>query len=401
MSADKHEKTEDPTGKKLDEAKKQGNVAKSQDLVAWFTILLGVFILKMTAVKTVTYMQNVTVQMTEVMKTPDQGAVLKFFIDTLAGSVPIIAPLALAFMVIGTIGHVSQVKFNLATKALKPSFKKLNPITGFKRIFSKKSLFEAGKQLFKTAVIGYMAYRTLYETIISLTVGGPYATGEVIRVTGEAVMDFLIQAALAGLVIGIADYFYQRKSTKDGLKMTKQQVKEEHKSEDGSPEIKMKIKQRQREMSRNRMMAALQDADVVVVNPVHIAIGLKYDAQKGAPRVIAKGAGFVAEKIKAKAEEHNVPLVQDILLARTLHRVCDIDDEIPGEMFEAVAQVLAFVFLLKNRGLASGFHKMPGSVDMERADVIEAQQKQEREEAARKLAEQRFGVSTDDPVAAR
>jgi flagellar biosynthetic protein FlhB len=146
------------------------------------------------------------------------------------------------------------------------------------------------------------------------------------------------------------------------------------------------MRQRQRQMSRNRMMAAVKDADVIVVNPIHIAVALKYDPERGAPRVVAKGSGFVAEKIRERAEEHDIPTVQDIPLARTLNRICDIDDEIPGEMFEAVAKLLAFVFTMRSRGTSSGFHRMPGSLDMAEADAMEEKRLQAKEAAERSLA---------------
>ena len=148
--------------------------------------------------------------------------------------------------------------------------------------------------------------------------------------SAKAAINFVRQAAAIGVVIGVVDYFWSRKKTMDGMKMSKHEIKEESRSQDLPPEVRGRIRQRQRQFSRNRMMAAMKSADVVIVNPVHIAVALQYDPEKGAPRVLAKGAGFVAEKIKEKAEELKLPLVQDIPLARAIHKSCDIDDEIPA-----------------------------------------------------------------------
>ena len=243
--------------------------------------------------------------------------------------------------------------------------KKINPITGAKRLFSMQSTFQAGKELAKLLLLSALVYFTLYKTMMGLAMNGPYAISDIITVVGKTLGTFIKQVALIGIVIGIADYLFSRKKTNDGMKMSKHEIKEEGRQQDLPPEVRGQIRRKQRQMSRNRMMAAMNEADVIVVNPVHIAIALKYDPEKGAPKVLAKGAGFIAEKIREKAEENDIPMVQDIPLARALHRACDVDDEIPAALFQAVARVLAFVFALRGRGTSSGFHKMPGTPELE------------------------------------
>jgi flagellar biosynthetic protein FlhB len=235
---------------------------------------------------------------------------------------------------------------------------------GFKRIFSMQSTFQLFKEVIKTVAFAAVAYFTLWDTVVNLSRNGPYSMQALVGIVVAAVVRFIKYTAICGVLVGIVDYMYNRRKTNSGLKMTKQEVKEESKQQDLPPEVRGKIRQKQRELSRNAMMSMIAKADVVVVNPVHIAMALKYDPATGAPKVVAKGAGFIAEKIKEKADESRVPIVQDIPLARALHKACDIDDEVPWALFEAVAKVLAFVYGLKNRGASAGFHKMPGTPDL-------------------------------------
>ena len=370
--SDKESKTEKPTPQRLQEARSQGQIARSQDLVAWASIFATFSILQMSVGRAASFLQKSVDEMAKLIEKPDVATAMAFAGKSVKDGFIAIAPLMIAFMVLVIIGHLLQVKIIFTLKAMKPSWAKMNPIAGVKRLFSAQSAFMAAKQSVYAIVIGYIAYKTLYGTITGLVNNGPYSVSELVRIGGGATVSFVKQAAFAGIVIGIIDYLFMRHKTKKGMMMTKEEVKQESKNQDLSPEIRGKIRQKQMSMSRNRMMAAVQDADAVIVNPVHIAIALKYDPVKGAPRVVAKGAGFVAEKIRERADEERVPVIQDIPLARVLHKTCEIDDEIPAQMFEAVARLLAFVFSLKNRGTAAGFHKMPGTPDLEEADRLEA-----------------------------
>lgn len=305
----------------------------------------------------------------------DENKAMGFFNEAMFEALKVLAPLALFFMALGVLSHLAQVRFVFSLKSMKPQFSRINPISGFKRVYSKHTVLQMLKEIAKVVVLGYIAYRTLWATLINLGTNGPYGIDVLISMAVGAVMQFLKEVALAGVVIGIIDYFMQRKRITGDMRMTKEEVKQEHKTQEGSPEMKGAIRQKQRAMSRNRMMSAIKDADVVVVNPVHVAVALKYqmDGKAGAPKVVAKGAGFVAEKIREQADEHQIPILQDIPLARTLHRVCEVDEEIPADLFEAVAMVLAFVFGLKNRGQAKGFHKMPGTPELAEYEAGEEQ----------------------------
>lgn len=372
MSSDKQSRTEAPTPKKIKEARDEGRIAKSQDLAAWASIFIGVTTIQSAVVKSGRALEKMMGNMSALISDPDVGKSLTYLKESIFDGFLAIAPLMGFMVALAIIGNVTQVRFVLAFKAMKPSFKRLNPISGFKRMFSAHSLWQVAKELVKFVAIGYIAYKNLYWSTLHLVQGGPYPLGELVSSTVGSAVNFIRLAALAGLVIGVLDYFFQRRQINTQLKMTKQEVKEEYKSQDINPETKAKMRSRARQMSRNRMMSAIKDADVLIVNPIHIAIALKYDPKRGAPRVLAKGSGFLAEKIREKADEHKVTIVVHVELARALNKICDIDDEIPGELFEAVAMVLAFVYSLKNRGAAAGTHQMPGTPDLEDVERAEA-----------------------------
>jgi flagellar biosynthetic protein FlhB len=370
--SDKESKTEDPTAKKKAEARQEGNIPRSQELVSWVAILLGFVMIEYTVRRGTDFLHREMNKMADLIGAPDEKKALDFMVSSIADSFVLIAPLVLAFLVISVIGHLAQVRLVLSTKSLKPDIKRLNPLTGFKRLFSMQSTFMLFKEVLKTIAFGAVAYFTLWDTVLNLSRNGPYSMQALIGIVVEAVVLFIKYTAICGVLIGIADYAYNRRKINGNLKMTKQEVKDESKQQDLPAEVRGKIRQKQRELSRNAMMSAIAKADVVVVNPVHIAMALKYDPLVGAPKVVAKGAGFVAEKIKEKADENRVPIVQDIPLARALHKSCDIDDEVPWALFEAVAKVLAFVYGLKNRGSSAGYHKMPGTPELKDVEANES-----------------------------
>jgi flagellar biosynthetic protein FlhB len=256
-------------------------------------------------------------------------------------------------MAVGVAGNLAQTGWAGTTKKLKPDFKKLNPIPGFKRLFSVASYWEAGKSLIKISILGTLAWKTMTGIMPRLTDAGALKTTAVVGLISSQAMSFVRNVASLGLVLAGLDYAYQRRKLSKSMKMTKQEVKDEHRQSDGNPEIKGQIRARQRKMSRMRMMAEVARADAIVVNPTHVAVAIKYDPAKGAPRVVAKGADTVAARIRAEAEKHRVPMVEDIPLARTLYRVCEIGDEIPANLYEAVARLLAFLYALRANGVGT------------------------------------------------
>jgi flagellar biosynthetic protein FlhB len=369
---DKDAKTEDPTAKRKGDARKDGQIPRSPELVSWTAILFGFTMVERTMKKGSNFLHRELNEMAALISKPDEHKALMFMVHSIEESFILIMPLALTFMVLGVVGHLAQVRLVFSTKSIKPDFKKLNPLTGIKRLFSPQSTFQLGKEIVKTVAFGAVAYYTLWDTVTNLSRNGPYSMQALMGIVLAAVVKFVKFSAMIGVLIGAVDYLYSRRKIGKSLKMTKQEVKDEAKNSDLPPEVKGKLKQKQREMSRNRMMAAISSADVVVVNPIHIAMALKYDAALGAPRVVAKGAGFIAEKIREKADESRIPIVQDIPLARALHKSCDIDDEVPWQLFETVAKVLAFVYGLRSRGAQAGYHKMPGTPELTEVEANES-----------------------------
>jgi flagellar biosynthetic protein FlhB len=247
-------------------------------------------------------------------------------------------------------------------KLLKPDFKRLNPFSGLKRTFGGHALWEATKATVKTAVLGVVLYASLKKMLPGLVAVGSMPLPSLINTITSAVVSLVRTAALAGLLMAGADYAMARRRIGKQLKMSKHDIKEEHKQSEGDPHLKGAIRAKQMAMARQRMMTDLAKADVVLVNPTHVAVALRYDPAKGAPRVVAKGAGAVATKIREVATDKRIPMVQDIPLARALHKSCEVGQEIPPEMYNAVARVLAFVMTLKARGSAAGMHKAPAAL---------------------------------------
>lgn len=358
MSSDKASKTEKPTPKKIKDSRKKGQVGKSPEVSAWTTTFAMTLLLPWTFSRAQELLYGLTSQMSDLITEPDPGLALAMWGDGMRGALVAVAPMALALMTLGVIANLAQVGVVLSPQALKPRFKQLNPLPGMKRMVSAKSAWTACKEVIKLVLLSAVAYQALSGFIPLLIDPGGLALTTVLTSVADAAMSFLRNAAGLGLVLAAADYAMQKRQHLTELKMSKQDIKDENKQADGDPQMKGMIRERQMRMSRNRMMADIASADVVLVNPTHVAVALRYDPQGGAPRVVAKGSGVVAAKIRERADEHRVPMVRDVPLARALHTSCDIGDEIPAELYGAVARVLAFIFSLKARGVAAGTHEV-------------------------------------------
>jgi flagellar biosynthetic protein FlhB len=253
---------------------------------------------------------------------------------------------------VGIVAHTAQGGLRFSPGLLAPKPSKLNPLPGLKRMFGTQGLWEAAKALLKAAILGFLTYRAVRGVLPTLLDAGRLPLGALLATVSRTTVTLLRTAGLAGLVLALADYAMQRRRVGKSLMMSKQDIKDENKQSEGDPQVKGQIRARQLAMSRNRMMADVAKADVVVVNPTHVAVALRYDAQRGAPRVVAKGAGRIAARIREEAERHRVPMVRDVPLARTIYRACEIGEEIPPELYAAVARVLAFILALRARGSA-------------------------------------------------
>jgi flagellar biosynthesis protein FlhB len=297
-----------------------------------------------------------------VIERPDPAAVLALARRGLLDGALAVAPLAGGLMLVGIIAAAAQGGLRPAVSMLKPKFSRLNPLAGVKRMFGPHAVWETAKAVAKTAVLGVVLYATVRRLMPVLSGSGSLPLAVVIDAVSGTALALIRAAAFTSLVLAVADYAVVRRRTGKQLRMTKQEVREDHKHTEGDPGLRAAIRGRQIALSRGRMMADLAKADVVVVNPTHVAVALRYDPRRGAPRVVAKGAGAVAARIREVATERRIPMVSDLPLARALHKSCELGQEIPAELYGAVARVLAFVMTLKARGSAAGLHRAPAPV---------------------------------------
>jgi flagellar biosynthetic protein FlhB len=365
------EKTEKPTPQRLKKARKEGQIPRTQELGTWLGVATASVLLPMLVGTAFEEVQELFVQVGAVAKNPEPAALSVLMGQALSAFLVTVLPTAVAMMVVGTVAAAAQGGVTFATKGMKPTLKKLNPFPGIKRMFGTQGLWEAVKALLKTAALATVVLVTSDRAQALVSSAGALSLHAVTEVfTDSAILMFRV-VAVTGLVIAVADYVIVRRKTMKQLKMSKYEIQQEHKQSEGDPYMKAHRRSVQMAMSRNRMMAEVAEADVLLVNPVHVAVALKYEAAKGAPRVVAKGAGEVAAKLRERAAEARVPLVQDIPLARALHASCDIGQEVPAQLFTAVARVLAFVMHLGARGVKGGFHR-PGFEPPDVADLPRA-----------------------------
>lgn len=362
MSGQGGDKTEDPTPKRKRDARTEGRIPKSAEVGSWTAMLVATFLLQLTmgmaAQRTTALLHDAVL----VVERPEVGPALALFGDGLVSGVVVVAPLAVGLLVLGVVVNLAQVGWAPSGKLLKPKMERVNPFKGIKRLLSPHSLWEGAKTLLKVVILGALAYQTIMGIVPVLVASGRQDVASTMAYVGSQALGLCRNVALAGLGLALVDYGLQRRKVATGLKMTKQEVRDEHRQSEGDPQMRGAVRSKQLSMSRNRMMAEVANADVVLVNPTHVAVALTYEAASGAPRVIAKGAGVVAARIRELADEAGVPMVQDVPLARAVFRACDLGDEIPAEFYDAVARVLAFIFALDQRGAARGLHRLPDAL---------------------------------------
>ena len=256
-------------------------------------------------------------------------------------------------MIIALAANIAQVGFLLAPKALKPKFSTLNPKQGIKKVISSRGLVELAKSLLKIAVVGWVTWWTIREEFPN-TLGLVHQTPEqILGFWGDVAFKIFLRAGVVWVFLAILDYSYQKWKMAKEMRMTKQEVKDEHKQREGDPQVKGRIRSIQREQARRRMMAAVPEADVVITNPTHYAVALAYRPEEmDAPKVVAKGADHLAQQIQVVAREHDVPVLQNRALARALYDSAEVDQYIPVDVYQAVAEVLALVYRLRGGGVA-------------------------------------------------
>jgi len=355
------EKTEQPTQQKLKKAKREGQIGRSQDVGAWFGMLAASIMLPRTLGSALDHARDLMVEVPDVIERPEPAIAFHMLREAAFGAAWAVLPLAATLMVVGIASAGAQGGIRVATKLFVPKFSRLNPLPGIKKMFGPQALWEGAKALIKTTVLAAVLYSTTKDVVPVLMTAGKLPLWSLLGVVKDATLGVIRAASAAGIVMAAADYFVVRRRTNKQLRMTKEEVKQENKNSEGDPLIKAQIRARQMAMARNRQMADVPTADVVLVNPTHVAVALRYEPTKGAPRVVAKGQGPIATKIRELAAEHRVPLVQDVALARALDAGCEVGAEIPADFYGAVAKVLAFVMSLKARGSAAGLHRNPNS----------------------------------------
>lgn len=345
------EKTEQPTDKRLSDARKKGQVAQSKELPSCLMILFMSIFLYFAASHGFQqmfkvyagYVRNINLD----INTTNIYGILSFGVyQWLWTVVPVFALL----VAIGILSAVLQTGFMWSPEALQLKFEKLNPLNGIKNLVSKKAAVEILKAILKIIVLGYVAYSIIMKELPAILSLPAKEARVIVEYLGRTAFALALKVGLTFLVIAALDFFFQKWQHKHDLMMTQQEIKEESKEREGNPLVKSRIRSLQREMARRRMIEDVKTADVVVTNPTRLAIALKYlPGQMPAPKVVAKGAGFVAEKIREVAKAHGVPLTENKPLARALFHAVKVGDSVPEEFYVIVAELLAQVYREKNR----------------------------------------------------
>ncbi len=349
--ADDAEKTEEPTPKKIEDARKEGNVPKSQDASGVVTLFVAILAFLMLFPFIAEHMERLFQYYFSLVGMPlDKLFMLDIAIVTFKEIFLMILPLSLAVAIAGVIAAVSQFGFLFTTKAITPDLKKLDPIKGMKNLFSLKKIIEGVKttlKAFTTLGVGFIFFFFFIKELPTVAL---FSLADQLDWLKDKMIIIALVMLLIIFVFAVIDVVIVRKQYFDGLKMSKQEVKDEMKNMEGDPLIKGKIKQKQMEISRQRMMAEVPNADVVITNPTHYAVAIKYDAEQShAPVVVAKGMDFVAQQIKKIARENDVHIVQNPPLARSLYAEVEVEQTIPETLFGAVAEVLAYVYKMNKK----------------------------------------------------
>ncbi|MBQ4057750.1 MAG: flagellar biosynthesis protein FlhB [Lachnospiraceae bacterium] len=349
------EKTEDATSKKLKDVRNEGNVAKSAEISTAATLLVFFvcikFVIGFVGEHLLDSFDTFYTLIPRYVNDNIEVAEFRYLLsESLLSITLIIAPFLLLGFVVAILSNTLQFKFQITTKPLQPKFDKLNPISGFKRMFSMNTLIELLKSIIKIVTISYISYTVLVEHMEELFLLYDMSVNQGLLLMYDIITELLLKIVILFCVVGAADFLYQKWKFKEDNKMTKQEVKDEFKNQEGDPKVKGQQRRRMQQASQRRMMAAIPQADVVITNPTHFAVALAYESGRGqAPVVVAKGADFLAGRIKEIARENNVEIVENKPLARMLYYNVELDAEIPPELYQAVAEVLAYVYQVRNK----------------------------------------------------
>ncbi|HKE37173.1 MAG TPA: flagellar biosynthesis protein FlhB [Candidatus Baltobacteraceae bacterium] len=350
------EQTEKPTAKRRHEARERGQVPRSQELpgaVIFFAAVLLIYGLFSRAIAGVQSSVRGGFAHAGLHEDPNIHTAQSLLVRAAMPYVPLLLLLFGVAFVLGILANVGQFGFVFSPKPLQPSFSKVNPLTGFQRLFSKQIAVNLAKQILKLSAVVVILYQTIAQNLGFLAQVGQSTPDTFLAMLANLIFSIAWKFGLLLVVVGILDHVWMRYQYEDSLKMTKQEVKDEWRQSEGNPEAKAALKRRQREFARRRMMAAIPRATVVVTNPTHFAVALEWnELEMEAPVVTAKGADLVAKRIRQLAQEHGIPIMENPPLARTLYEKVELDQAIPPNLYAAVAQVIAFVFKLKRKTIA-------------------------------------------------
>lgn len=355
------EKTEKATPKKRKEARREGQVARTPDLGGWASVLVLSMAVGPLVRREGAALRRLLVGSLQAASDPTVSMAFRVLrMGALHAFVAVLVVSGISLFV-GVASSVAQGGFVVSPKLVAPKLSKLDPVKGLKRVFGPQAAWSGAKMLLKSSLVALVAWVGIHS--VMPLVGGLVPLGTVLSVESASVVTLLRTVAVAGLLMAGVDYAVQRRRTNKQTMMTKHEIKQEHKQSEGDPLVKGAIRSRQLAAARSRMLADVATADVLLVNPTHVAVALAYDPERGAPRVVARGAGAIAAKIREKAAEARIPLVQDVPLARALYRSTEVGQEIPTELWAAVAQVLAFVITRRRAGHHGGEHRTPRGSD--------------------------------------
>lgn len=346
------EKTEDPSSRKLAKAREEGQVAKSMEIPSVFVLFAGVICLYVTSKYFFSNLSSVFVYNFNFDKIPSINIIS--VVDLLVFHMKLIfficIPVMLVIVFIGLLTNFAQVGFFVSWKSLEPKLSRLNPINGFKQKFSSRAVVEFLKSIAKILIVSIVSYFAIKSDFIKIAMLYDTSPGYILLFMSKSSFWIFIKVCLIMIVLAMLDYAYQKIKFLNEQKMTKREVKDETKQTEGDPIVKSRIRRLQQEAARKRMMADVPKADVVVTNPTRLAVAIQYDKLvMDAPVILAKGAGTVAEKIRNIAKENDIPLVEDKPLAQNLYSSVDIGDEVPMELYQTIAELLAYVYKLKDK----------------------------------------------------
>ena len=346
------DKTEEPTPKKKKDARKQGNIAKSAEVNKAMTFIAILVVIYMMSGSIISELQGFIVNILsgDFSMTMNDNTIKILMFKVMMSFMKIVLPISLIIMVFGILGSLIQTGLFFSMESLKPKFSKLNPLTGLKNMFSMKAIVNLIKSMVVICIMIYLGYSFMSKNFEGIIKSGDIYLPYMFNIVLDLIKRILTSITLAIAVVAALDYGYEKFSHKKGLKMTKQEVKEEYKQMEGDPHIKGKIKQKQRQMANQRMMQAVPSSTVILTNPTHISIAIRYEQGKDTtPIVVAKGVDEVAFRIREIAKSHDIPIIENVPLARLIYKEVDIDQEIPEEMYKAVAEVLVAVYKIKNK----------------------------------------------------